>query len=68
MNSAMEFKKQLFAANRVWADSIKKINPAFFQNLSRQQSPKYLWIGCSDSRVPVRPRSGLSPPCAGCRC
>jgi len=54
----MEFKKQLFAANRVWADSIKKINPAFFQNLSRQQSPKYLWIGCSDSRVPVRPRRG----------
>lgn len=51
---SLQFRDQLFSQNRVWADSIKKINPKYFQVLSQQQSPKYLWIGCSDSRVPVR--------------
>ena len=44
--------KDLLANNMRWADHIKQIDPAYFPNLSKQQSPKYLWIGCSDSRVP----------------
>jgi carbonic anhydrase len=51
----------LFENNRKWAESIKKINPDFFQKLSEQQSPEYLWIGCSDSRVPANEIVGLMP-------
>ena len=43
--------KNLFENNRKWAARIKKSDPDFFAKLSRQQSPEYLWIGCSDSRV-----------------
>jgi carbonic anhydrase len=43
----------LFAQNRAWADGIRARDPEFFLKLSRQQSPEYLWIGCSDSRVPA---------------
>jgi carbonic anhydrase len=43
----------LFAQNRAWADAIRAKDPEFFPKLSRQQSPEYLWIGCSDSRVPA---------------
>jgi carbonic anhydrase len=42
----------LLENNRAWAKKIKAQEPDFFQTLSRQQSPEYLWIGCSDSRVP----------------
>ena len=52
---------QLFAQNRVWADAIKLRDPEFFQKLSRQQNPEYLWIGCSDSRVPANEIIGLLP-------
>jgi carbonic anhydrase len=43
----------LFERNRAWAGAIKARDPEFFANLSQQQSPQYLWIGCSDSRVPA---------------
>jgi len=58
---SMLFREQLFSQNRFWADSIKKINPHYFEALSKQQSPKYLWIGCSDSRVPANVLMGLAP-------
>jgi carbonic anhydrase len=51
----------LFNNNRNWAESIKKIHPDFFKKLSEQQSPEYLWIGCSDSRVPANEIVGLMP-------
>lgn len=51
----------LIAANRAWAESIKAQEPDFFQKLSEQQSPEYLWIGCSDSRVPANQIVGLTP-------
>jgi carbonic anhydrase len=51
----------LFANNRKWSDGIRSRDPGFFDRLSRQQAPKYLWIGCSDSRVPANEIVGLSP-------
>lgn len=53
--------KELLANNRRWAEKIRKDDPEFFENLSHQQSPKYLWIGCSDSRVPANQITGLAP-------
>ena len=47
--------------NRAWADRIRNTDPEFFERLSRQQSPRYLWIGCSDSRVPANEIIGLPP-------
>lgn len=57
----MKLLANLFENNRNWAESIKKIQPDFFQKLSEQQSPEYLWIGCSDSRVPANEIVGLMP-------
>jgi len=51
----------LLAKNREWAERISREDPTFFQRLSRQQAPKYLWIGCSDSRVPANQVVGLAP-------
>jgi carbonic anhydrase len=51
----------LFESNRAWADRIRERDPDFFSKLSRQQSPQYLWIGCSDSRVPANEIVGLLP-------
>lgn len=51
----------LFARNRAWADAIRARDPEFFVKLSRQQSPEYLWIGCSDSRVPANEIVNLLP-------
>lgn len=51
----------LFQNNKTWADRIRKQDPDFFLKLSRQQSPGYLWIGCSDSRVPANEIVGLLP-------
>lgn len=45
--------EHLFAKNRAWAKKIRERHPDFFLELSRQQSPEYLWIGCADSRVPA---------------
>lgn len=53
--------QQLFEQNRAWSEGIRRSQPAFFETLSRQQSPKYLWIGCSDSRVPANEIVGLLP-------
>jgi carbonic anhydrase len=57
----MQNLKQLFEQNRAWAGAIKQRDPEFFQKLSRQQNPEYLWIGCSDSRVPANEIIGLLP-------
>ncbi|WDS36756.1 carbonate dehydratase [Pseudoxanthomonas sp.] len=51
----------LLRNNREWADRIKQEDPGFFERLSKQQSPRYLWIGCSDSRVPANQILGLDP-------
>jgi carbonic anhydrase len=53
--------KHLFENNREWADKITAQDPSFFKNLSEQQSPQYLWIGCSDSRVPANELLGMQP-------
>jgi len=57
----MRVLSQLFANNRAWAAAIIRDDPEFFQRLSHQQSPHYLWIGCSDSRVPANQIVGLLP-------
>jgi carbonic anhydrase len=51
----------LFEKNKAWSEAIRKREPDFFAKLSRQQSPEYLWIGCSDSRVPANQIVGLLP-------
>ena len=51
----------LFKRNHAWSDAIRTEKPEFFATLSRQQSPRYLWIGCSDSRVPANEIVGLLP-------
>lgn len=57
----MSDTKQLFARNREWSEEIRRRQPAFFETLSAQQSPRHLWIGCSDSRVPANEIVGLLP-------
>ena len=52
---------QLFANNRKWSDEIRAKDPQFFARLAAQQTPEYLWIGCSDSRVPANEITGLLP-------
>jgi carbonic anhydrase len=51
----------LFANNQAWAARIREKDPDFFPKLSRQQAPQYLWIGCSDSRVPANEIVDLLP-------
>lgn len=51
----------LFAHNRAWAAQMERERPGFFTNLKSQQRPKYMWIGCSDSRVPANQITGLEP-------
>ena len=51
----------LFKQNKVWSENIRIQNPDFFARLSQQQSPQYLWIGCSDSRVPANQIIGVPP-------
>ncbi len=57
----MKMLKNIFEKNRKWADKIKETNPDFFAKLSKQQNPEYLWIGCSDSRVPPNDIVGMLP-------
>jgi carbonic anhydrase len=52
---------ELFERNRAWAASMVAAEPGFFTELARRQSPEYLWIGCSDSRVPANQIVDLSP-------
>lgn len=51
----------LFQNNRAWAAKVEQENPGFFKQLSLQQTPKHLWIGCADSRVPANEIVGLMP-------
>lgn len=53
--------QHLFDSNRVWSERIRLQDPEFFSKLARQQSPGYLWIGCSDSRVPANEIVDLLP-------
>jgi carbonic anhydrase len=53
--------ERLLESNREWAEKINQENPDFFKDLSKQQNPEYLWIGCSDSRVPANQIVGLMP-------
>lgn len=53
--------EQLFENNARWAQAIKEEDPSFFEKLAKQQAPEYLWIGCSDARVPANEIVGLLP-------
>jgi carbonic anhydrase len=53
--------KALFDNNRTWSQRMRRSDPEFFARLSRQQSPRFLWIGCADSRVPANEIVGLLP-------
>ena len=57
----MDELKHLFANNRKWVAKMKITYPGFFEKLSQQQTPRYLWIGCADSRVPANEIVGLLP-------
>src|SRR5438093_12267396 len=57
----MSVLEHLLAANRAWARQVESRDAGFFATLARQQSPQYLWIGCSDSRVPANEIIGLLP-------
>ena len=52
---------ELFDNNRIWAQQIREQDPEFFTHLAANQSPEYLWIGCSDSRVPANQIVGMGP-------
>lgn len=51
----------LFTHNRAWAAQMERERPGFFSGLTKQQKPKFMWIGCSDSRVPANQITGLDP-------
>ena len=53
--------QDLFSHNRAWAAEMEATRPGFFTGLVKQQTPKYMWIGCSDSRVPANQITGLEP-------
>lgn len=57
----MKHLPRLFENNRAWADEVLRNDPGFFSRLRHQQAPSYLWIGCSDSRVPANQIVGLMP-------
>ncbi len=53
--------QRLLSNNRAWATAVKARDPGFFTRLAQQQSPRYMWIGCADSRVPASEIAGLDP-------
>jgi len=53
--------KHLLDSNRHWSEAVRASEPGFFAELAKQQAPEYLWIGCSDSRVPANQITGLAP-------
>lgn len=55
----MKDLKRLLEQNRTWAENIKASDPEFFQTLAKQQTPRFLWIGCADSRVPATQLVGM---------
>jgi carbonic anhydrase len=60
-DTASEKLEHLFEKNRSWSEGMTRFDPSFFRQLAQQQAPKYLWIGCSDSRVPANQIVGLLP-------
>jgi carbonic anhydrase len=61
MDVQMASIQELFVRNREWAKSMESERPGFFRGLTAQQRPRYMWIGCSDSRVPANQITGLEP-------
>jgi carbonic anhydrase len=61
MVNTMDDLHELLEKNKQWAAEIKASDPQFFNSLAQQQTPRYLWIGCSDSRVPATQLVGLKP-------
>lgn len=57
----MKAYEQLLLENKSWAAEILKVDPEYFKKLSQLQTPEYLWIGCSDSRVPANQITGTNP-------
>lgn len=57
----MSLLQTLLEKNRLWAERVEREEPGFFSGLASQQAPDYLWIGCSDSRVPANQITGLAP-------
>ena len=57
----MKYLPELFEQNRLWSLRQLQSDPAYFQRLAKLQAPEYLWIGCSDSRVPANQITGLNP-------
>jgi len=57
----MKDLKRLLDQNKAWAENITASDPDFFQTLAKQQTPRFLWIGCSDSRVPATQLAGMLP-------
>jgi len=57
----MPLRKKLLDNNRAWAEGMRRADPAYFERLAAQQTPSFLWIGCSDSRVPANQIVGLEP-------
>ena len=53
--------EDLFVHNREWAAQMQRDRPGFFTQLMAQQKPRYMWVGCSDSRVPANQITGLEP-------
>ncbi|MGA1160571.1 MAG: carbonic anhydrase, partial [Burkholderiaceae bacterium] len=61
MNDEHDDLAGLFEHNRQWAAQMEQQQPGFFRRLSAQQQPRYMWIGCSDSRVAANQITGLDP-------
>lgn len=61
MNDSAKYLHNLFFNNREWSARMREAQPDFFEQLTHQQAPDYLWIGCSDSRVPANDIVGLLP-------
>ena len=61
MDNMPDNLEDLFAHNRSWSARMERDRPGFFTSLVKQQTPKYMWIGCSDSRVPANQITGLEP-------
>src|ERR1044072_3622323 len=57
----MKDLKRLLEQNQAWAENITANDPGFFTTLAKQQSPRFLWIGCADSRVPATQLIGMMP-------
>lgn len=57
----MRILKNIFDSNKRWVEEMRKTHPDFFKKLSEQHNPEYLWIGCSDSRVPANEITGMMP-------